>query len=258
MIWITGASSGVGEALALALAARGGRLILSARRMDRLEGLRSRCGPERAQVVALDLSDATGLEKAAAAAEGLHGRIDALVNNAAVSQRSLFVDTDPAVIRRLAETDMLGPILLSRAVLPGMVRRGSGTLLYVSSLTGKVGTPQRTVYAASKHALHGFADSLRAELWGQGIRVTVVAPGFVRTEMSFSALEADGRAHATLDPGQAGGITPERCAARIVRALERGEREVFVGLGLRGALALLLSRMAPGLLARAVRKARVT
>lgn len=256
VIWITGATSGIGEALALELAPRGARLILSGRRRDRLDALAERCGAERCRVLPLDLEDTAGLERAAAEAERHWGRIDALVNNAGVSQRSLFVDTSPEVIRRLATIDFLGPVLLSRAVVQGMVERGSGALLFVTSVVGKVSVPLRALYSASKHALHGFADALRAELWGAGVRVTVVAPGFVKTEISYSALEGDGSSHAKLDPGQAGGISAAACASRIARALERGEREVYVGVGLRGGLGLVLSRVAPGLLARLVRGSR--
>jgi dehydrogenase/reductase SDR family member 7B len=258
VVWVTGASSGIGEALARELAARGARLVLSARRVDRLEDVRRGCGEDRARVVALDLGEPASFPEVVGQAEALFGRIDVLVNNAGVSQRSLFVETEPAVIRRLAEIDFLGPVLLTRAALPAMVARGSGHLVFVSSLTGKVGIPLRTIYAAAKHALCGFADSLRPELWRHGIGVSVVAPGFVRTDISQSALEGDGRAHGTLDAGIAAGISAQRCALAIVRALERERREVFVGLGRRERLALTLKALAPGLLARMLRTAQVT
>jgi short-subunit dehydrogenase len=258
VVWITGASSGIGEALAVELAARGARLVLSARRAERLEAVRQRCGAERAAVLPLDVAEVASFEKAAARAEAIYGRIDVLVNNAGVSQRSLFAETGPDVIRRLVETDFLGPVLLTRAVLPGMVTRKSGYVVLVSSLAGKVGAPLRAAYAASKHALHGFADSLRAELWQHGIGVTVVAPGFVRTEISLNALEGDGRRHGSMDPAQASGVSAERCAMAIVRAVERERREVMVGLGRRGRLAMLARTFAPGLLARVLRGAQAT
>lgn len=258
VVWITGASSGIGEALARSLAARGARLVLSARRVDRLEEVRRSCGEDRARVLPLDLAEAASFPEVVARAEAFFGRIDVLVNNAGVSQRSLFVETDPAVIRRIADTDLLGPVLLTRAALPGMVARGGGHLLFVSSLMGKVGIPLRTIYAASKHGLHGFADALRAELWRHSIGVSVVVPGYVRTDVSLSALEGDGRAHAIMDPGQAAGISAEQCALAIVRVLERERREVFVGLRRLDRLALTYKALAPGLLARILRNARIS
>jgi dehydrogenase/reductase SDR family member 7B len=255
--WVTGASSGIGEALAVALAARGARLVLSARRAERLEAVRQRCGEARARVLPLDMTDAASFPDAAARAEALYGRIDLLVNNAGVSHRSLFLETDTAVIRRLLDTDLLGPLLLTRAVIPGMVAKGGGYLLFVSSLTGRVGTPMRTVYSAAKHAIFGFADALRAELYRHSIGVSVVAPGFVRTEVSLASLEGDGRPHGVLDPGQAGGMSAEECAGRILRVLRKEKREAFIALGSRERLALRAWRFAPGFLARKLRTADV-
>jgi dehydrogenase/reductase SDR family protein 7B len=258
VVWITGASSGIGEALALALAERGARLVLSARRADRLEDVRRRCGAGRARVLPLDIADASSFPEAVSRAQALFGRIDVLVNNAGVSQRSLFLETSPETIRRLAETDFLGPVLLTRAVLPAMATQGAGHVVLVSSLTGKVGVPLRTIYSAAKHALHGFAEALRAEVWRHGIGVTVVAPGFVRTDISASALEGNGGAHGVVDPGVAAGIGADACARAIVRGLERERLEVLVGLGPRGRLAVILKALAPGILARWGRTARVT
>jgi short-subunit dehydrogenase len=258
VIWVTGASSGIGEALACALAARGARLILSARRVERLDAVRERCGAERARVLRLDLADSASFPDAVHEAEQLFGGIDVLVNNAGVSQRALFAEMEPAVIRRLVEVDLLGPVLLSRAVLLGMIERQSGHLLFVGSVWGKLGLQFRTVYAACKHALYGFADSLRAEVWKDGIGVTAVAAGFVRTELSLNALRGDGRPHGTLDEGMASGISADRCAAAIVRALERERREVLVRPGVLVRLALILRIVAPGLLARLLRRRWVT
>jgi short-subunit dehydrogenase len=258
VIWITGASSGIGAALAVACARRGARLILSARRTDRLEEVRERCGAEGTRVLALDVADSSSFEGTVSRAEAFWGRIDVLVNNAGVSQRSLFEETDPAVVRRLVETDFLGPVLFTRAVLPGMIRRRAGQIVLITSLTGRVATPLRTIYSASKHALHGFADSLRAELHRHRIAVCVVAPGFVRTDSSVNALSGNGSANGRRDRGQAEGVSAERCAAGILRALERDRPESYVGLGFRGRAALFLKRFAPGLLRRIIRSARVT
>jgi short-subunit dehydrogenase len=256
--WVTGASSGIGAALATLLAERGARVVLSARRVDRLEEVRGRCGADRAAVLPMDAADIDSLPGKVREAAAVFGRIDVLINNAGVSQRSLFTETDPAVIRGLLETDLLSPILLTRAVLPLLVGQSSGHIVLISSITGRVATPLRTLYSTSKHGLCGFADSLRAEVWRHGIGVTLVLPGFVRTEASLAALHGDGSRHGVMDPGQQKGISPERCAMAIVRAVERDRREVLVGMGARGGLALALRALAPGLLARGLRRARVT
>lgn len=258
VVWITGASSGIGAALALQLAERGALLVLSARRADRLEEVRGRCGAARASVLPMDIADTAALPARVREAAAPFGRIDVLVNNAAVSQRSLFIETEPAVMRRLLETDLLAPILLTRAVVPLFVEQKAGHLVFVSSLAGRIGAPLRTVYSAAKHGLGGFADSLRAELWRHGIGVTVAVPGFVRTEISLASLDGSGAARRVMDAAQQRGISAERCAAAIVAAIERERREVVVGMGLRGSLALALRRLAPGLLARALRRARAT
>ncbi len=256
--WVTGASSGIGAALASVLAARGARVVLSARRVDRLEQVRALCGEGRSAVLPMDLADAASLPAKVREAASLFGRIDLLINNAGVSQRSLFVETDPAVIRRLLETDLLAPILLTRAVVPLLIERKSGHVVFVSSLAGKIGAPLRTVYGAAKHGLCGFADSLRAELWRHGIAVTLAVPGFVRTEASLASVDGRGNARGVMDQGQDEGIDAAACAAAIVRAIERDRREVLVGMGVRGTLALAFKAVAPGLLARSLRSARAT
>lgn len=258
VVWITGASSGIGAALAVRLAQRGARLLLSARRAGRLEQVRDRCGAAQVAVLPMDIADTAAAPARVREAAALFGRIDVLINNAGVSQRSLFAETEPAVIGRLLEADLLAPILLTHAVLPLLIEQKSGHLVFVSSLAGKIGAPLRTAYCAAKHGLCGFADSLRAELWRHGIGVTVAVPGFVRTEISLASLDGAGMARAIMDPGQATGISAERCAAAIVAAIERDRREVAVGMGLRGTLALALRRLAPGLLARSLRSARAT
>ncbi len=258
VVWVTGASSGIGAALAVRLAGRGARVVLSARRLDRLEQVRARCGSRQAAVLAMDAADTDSLAAKALEAAALFGRIDVLVNNAGVSQRSLLAETDPAVVRRLLETDLLSPILLTRAVLPLLIEQKSGHVVLVSSLAGKIGARLRTVYSAAKHGLCGFADSLRAEAWPHGIGVTLVVPGFVRTEVSLSSLDGRGNPRGLMDPGQERGIDPEACAAAIVVAIEGERREVLVGMGLRGTIALALRAVAPGLLARTLRSARAT
>jgi len=255
--WVTGASSGIGEALVHALDRRGLRVVLSARREERLRAIRNACEyPERHLVIPLDLGEPESLERAAAAVTERLGRVDLLINNAGVSQRALAADTDLAVDRRLIEIDYLGTVALTKAVLPGMVAAGAGRIVVVSSLVGKFGTPLRSSYSAAKHALHGFFESLAAEVWDDGVRVTVVCPGFIRTELPVHALTADGTPQGTMDRAQERGMAPDVCAERILRAVDRGAAEVLIGGKER--FAVYLKRFFPGLFRRVIRRARVT
>ena len=195
MVWLTGASSGIGEAVAYALAARGARLILSARRVEKLQAVQAACArPDRHRILPLDLADPASLAAAVPQALAHGGAIDVLINNGGISQRAQAVETDLAVDRRIMEVNYFGTIALAKAVLPSMLERGAGHIAVVSSLMGKFSTPRRSAYAASKHALHGFFDALRAEVHHAGVRVTLICPGYVRTDISRHALTADGTA----------------------------------------------------------------
>ncbi len=230
--WITGASAGIGAAIARAMAAEGANLVLSARRTERLEETRFDCetiGAPEVMVLPLDLADT---ESHAAAVEQVierFGRIDLLVNNAGISQRSLARETVLDVDRELIEVNFIGTVSLTKAVLPVFTRQKSGHVATVTSLVGHMGTPMRSAYAASKHALHGFFDSLRAEVWRDGIHVTMVCPGFIKTDVSINALAGDGSAHGVMDRGQASGMDPDDCAAKIVRGIKKRKAEVWVG-----------------------------
>lgn len=257
-VWITGASSGIGEALAGAFARVGARLVLSARREGELE--RVRRGLPRAdehRVLAFDMADERAVEAAAAREVLAAGeRLDVLVLNAGITQRALARDTELAVDRRLFEVNFFGPVALTKAVLPALRAQGGGRLVVVSSLVGKIGTPLRSGYAASKHALHGFFESLRAEEHDAGIRVTMVLPGFIHTPLPVTALTGDGSPQGRMDRAQLEGMDPEECAERALRAVVRGRDEVLIGGKER--FAVLLGRVAPGMLRRVLRRARVT
>lgn len=248
-VWITGASSGIGEALANAFHQAGAKLILSARREDDLRRVQSDCGGEAsARVLPLDVTVASELPQKATTALNIFGGIDILVNNAGVSQRSLVSDTRIEVYRKLMEVNFFGAVELTQAVLPSMIERKGGHIVVISSVAGKFGTPLRSGYCAAKHALHGFYDSLRAEVGRDGIRVTMVCPGFIRTDVSINALRGDGSLHAKMDSAQAHGMPAGECAAKILRAVRAGKQEVYIGY--RDKYMVYIKRFLPGVFSK--------
>ncbi len=257
IIWLTGASSGIGEAIAEALSAFGARLILSSTDARSLRRVADRlAAPDRVALVPLDLADGGGLPDCAKRALAKFGTLDMLIHCAGVSQRGLAEETCLDVDRRLMEINYFGTVALTKAVLPHFLSRGSGHIVVVSSLAGKMGLPLRSGYAASKHALHGFFDTLRAEVGTRGISVTVVCPGFVRTNMSVNALTADGSPHGAMDPRTARGMDPRQCAERILQAVARRKNESYV-CG-KEILMLYLSRCLPGAYGRLVSRIPTT
>lgn len=254
-IWITGASSGIGAALARELSAQGHQLLISARRIEALEAVRVTCAfPEKINCVSLDLENPESHREIADHAWELMSGIDVVIHNAGVSQRSLAHETDWRVDERLMQINYVGTVALTKAILGRFLDRGRGHFVVVTSLTGVIPSPYRSGYSAAKHALHGFFDSLRAELEDQGIAVTLVAPGFVQTQVSVNALTGDGTSLGVMDNAQARGISAERCAAEIVQAMHRQKREVYIG---RESYAAYVKRYLPGLFARMIKKAKV-
>jgi short-subunit dehydrogenase len=259
VVWITGASSGIGEALTYAFAYEGCKLILSSRRKEELERVKGNC-PTPAQadirVLPLDLAQASTLALTTEAAIQLFGHVDILINNGGISQRSLAKDTKLDVDRRIMEVDFFGTIAITKYLLPHFISRKSGHYVTITSITGVVATPYRTGYAAAKHALHGFFDALRAELWKDNIAVTLVLPGWVRTLVSVNALSGDGSQHNQMDETTAKGLTPEFVARKVLSAVRRKKREVYIA-GFRERMGVFLKKVAPGTLARILRKATV-
>jgi short-subunit dehydrogenase len=229
VVWITGASSGIGRALALAFAAAGARLILSARRPEALADVQRACGTAEIRLVPFDLADLDLVP--ARAAEGLacYGGVDIMVHNAGLAVRDRVTNTTREVHERILRTNYLGPVLLTHGLLPSMLARGGGHFVVISSLSGKYGGPLLAAYAASKHALHGFFESLRAEEHDQGIVVTFIVPGFIRTEITAHALTGSGDSFGRVLPIYRHAMDPERCARRILRAVARRRQEVLVG-----------------------------
>lgn len=258
VIWITGASSGIGEALAYVLSAKGARLILSARRKEELARVKGNC--EKAaqagiRVLPLDLAQADTLQLTTEAAIQIFGHIDILVNNGGISQRSLVAGTSLAVDRRIMEVNFFGPIALTKHLLPHFIRQRHGHFVNVSSLTGKFGTPFRSGYAASKHALHGFFDAVRAEHHRDNIKVSMICPGFIHTPITFSALTATGEPLNKMDEAQYKGKPAEWCARKIARAIEKEKEEVYIGG--REVYGVYIKRFFPALFSRLIRNVAV-
>ncbi len=254
IVWVTGASSGIGEALVKKLASYGAQVILSARREDELLRVKNACGAngEKCVLVPLDLEDEKSINDAIHKVKTLIGTVDILINNGGISQRSLTAETSMEVDRRLMEINYFGAIALTKAVLPGMIKKGRGNIVAVSSISGKFGFPLRSAYSASKHALHGFYETLGLEVKEQGIHVTIACPGRVRTEISKHALTSDGSPHQMMDKGLAEGISPNKCAKKMLRAVANERAEILIGG--KELLMVYLHRFVPFLFRKIARK----
>ena len=257
-IWITGASSGIGEELTYQLGKRGNRLVISARRKKELERVKSNCEidvQKNIQILPLDLSDLDSLDSAAKRALEYYGNIDVLVNNGGISQRSLVADTKFEVDKRLIDVNFLSAVKLTKAVLPGMIQNKSGHFLITSSMVGKFGTPYRSSYAASKHALHGFFEALGAEVWDHNIFATLFCAGYIKTNVSMNAVTADGSPQNKMDENQANGKSVSETVKAMIKAVESNKREVYFGG--KEIIGAYLKRFAPAVLNKVVRKMKI-
>jgi short-subunit dehydrogenase len=256
VVWITGASSGIGEALAYAFSAAGARLLLSSRRTEELERVKKACAyPEQARVLPMDLLEIPSFAARTAEAIGAFGQVDILIHNGGITQRSLVIETELDVHRRVMEVNYFSYAALTKAILPHFVERKTGHFVVMSSVMGKIGTPMRSAYAASKHALHGFFDCLRAEVGPMNIQVTILTPGYIQTNISQHALTRDGTELGTVSANIETGFPANKAAAQMLRAISRGAFEAYIGKPSGGErLALVLNRWAPAMLIREVRK----
>ncbi len=229
-IWITGASSGIGAALAKEWASRGAKIILSGRDEGRLAEVADALDTETL-TLPFDVRDEAAMLEATEKAIAWTGNVDLFVANAGVSQRSQALNTDMQVYRDIIDIDLTAQIAASQALLPHMVERGSGKLVFISSIAGKVGVPLRTAYCAAKFGLIGYADALRAEMSTKGVDVHVVAPGSVATNVSRNALTADGSERGKSDEAIDNGIPADEAARTMVDAIAGGQREIIVAQG---------------------------
>jgi len=258
VIWITGASSGIGKALAIELSKHNVKLVLSARNESKLSEVKKECSnPKQVLVLPLDLGNIEPFNSKVNEVISTFGKIDVLVNNGGISQRSLAKDTNISVDQQLMNINYIGTVALTKAVLPHFIENKKGQFVITTSIVGKIGTPLRSSYAASKHALHGFFDSLRAENHANNISVTLVCPGFVKTNVSINALTGDGSPQNKMDTATQNGISPNRLARIMVKAIHKKKEEVYIA-GAKEKLGVYVKRFFPKLLSTMIRKLSVT
>ncbi len=252
VVWITGASSGIGEALVYQYNSLGYRIVISARREQKLQEVKAQCKfPEQVMVLPLDLTQSETFPKQVNKVLETYGQIDILINNGGISQRSETLKTPLSVDRKIMEINYFGNIALAKAVLPTFRKQQSGHLVIISSLTGLFGFYLRSAYAASKHALHGFYESLRLEEEKNGLQVTIVCPGFINTDISKNAIDASGNSTGEMDENQAQGMSPEDCAQQIVLAQQKNKYQMVIGKEKYG---VLLLRFFPKLFWKVLKK----
>ncbi len=254
VVWITGASSGIGEALVYAFAKQGARLILSARREEVLKKIAASTGLGERDILVLpfdlnDTSNATGL---AATAINHFGRIDILINNGGLSQRSEALQTQEALDRQLMEVNYFAQVNLTRAVLPYMIRQKGGRVVVISSIAGKFGFYLRSSYSAAKHALHGYFESLRLETEKKGIKVLLVCPGKIKTNVSLNAVTSSGNVHGQMDESHVNAMSADKCAEYILKGVLNNKEELFIGG--KEILMVYIKRWLPALFSKLVRK----
>lgn len=231
IIWITGASSGIGEACAYQYARQHHSLILTSSSIEKLEPVAIKCQQLGAEtfILPFDFEKNEEMENLVQQAWNHFGHIDIMYCNAGISQRTNVEDTSMEMTRKIMEINYFAPVSMTKAILPFFLSKGGGHIAVTTSIAGRFGFPLRCAYSSSKHALYGFFETLQAEYADKGIRVTIVCPGRVRTNISLNALDKDGRRHGVMDPGQSDGMSADKAAQKIVTAIKKGRREVLVG-----------------------------
>ena len=258
VVWITGASSGIGEALVYSFNREGANVILSSHEDDELARVAQNCTDKgETYILPLDLSQTDTLAYKAEDALNKFGHIDILINNGGISQRAYVKDTDFEIYRKIMDIDFFGHVAITKAVLPSMLERKSGHIVVTSSLAGKFGIPLRSGYCAAKHALHGFFDALRVEVWRENVNVTIICPSAVTTNISKNAVLGDGSKYEKMDDLTARGLTPDECAKDIIDAIIKEKEEVTLR-GDYSKYAVYVKRLSPTLLSKIIRKVKVT
>ena len=253
VVWITGASSGIGEALAYAFAKQNAKLILSARRTEELERVAATCKlpAENIFILPMDVSKHEEIEAKAQQVQERFGQIDILINNAGLSHWSKIKDMTMDVLKQIMDTNFLGGAALTKAVLPSMLDKKKGQVVVISSILGKIVTHKQAAYNASKHALHGFFDTLRAEYGSNGIKVLIVCPGFVNTNVAKNSLDRNGKPIGKNNKMIETGLDPMYVAEKILLAIQNNKEEILLA-GNKEKFGVLLKRFAPGLFSKFV------
>ncbi|PLW98784.1 MAG: short chain dehydrogenase [Marinilabiliales bacterium] len=230
-IWITGASSGIGEATSMKFAKLGAELIISSHEPEELERVCKACSDLGAKctMIPFDLSKQDEVQSAANKVIEDFGAVDIFFSNGGVSQRAEVLDTPLHIDRFIMEVNYFSGITITKTLLPAMLKNGGGHIVATSSIAGDFGFRLRSAYSASKHAVYGFYETLRAEMKDKGIKATVVSPGRVKTNISVNAIDKQGKAHGKMDAGQDGGITAEKCADKIIKALKKNKPVAYIG-----------------------------
>jgi len=257
IVWITGASSGIGAEMVRQADRLGAKIILSARNFDALEKLRNELSNNTNHLsIALDLENSSNFKELAQKVIDNYGRIDMLINNGGLSQRSTVEETSLEIDRRIMEINYFGNIALTKAVLPYMIKQKSGHIVTISSIAGKFGFFLRSAYSASKHALHGFYESLLLEEEKNNILVTIACPGKINTNISVNALNGEGSTHGVMDHNQETGMSADECVRQLFLAVSKGKKEILIGN--KEILAVKIKRFFPRLFWKIIRKQSAT
>ncbi len=257
IVWITGASSGIGEALVYLLNEQGAKLIISSRRADALYQVKQKCkkNPLDIHVMPLDLEQSETLFTKADEAWKIYSKIDILINAGGISQRSNVLETETAVEQKIMNINYWGTVNLSKALLPKMIKQGKGNLVILSSLVGVFGTQFRSSYAASKHALEGYFESLRYEVYDKGISVNIIRPGFIKTNITINSVTEKGGKYNKMDQNQENGMTANECATKILKAIHKNKETVLIGG--KETFGVIIKRFFPDYFSKMIRKREV-
>lgn len=256
VVWIVGASSGIGRELAIQLDKLGAKLILSSRKETELEELNQTLVKERHLVQPLDLANSNSFAVITQQVINHFNQIDYVFQSGGITQRAEAHETDIAIDRKIMEVNYFGNIALTKTILPFMQAQKSGHIVVISSIAGKFGFFLRSAYAASKHALHGFYESLLLEEEKNGIKVTIACPGKINTPISLNALTADGSPHGEMDHNQASGMPVSTCVKELLAATVKEKKEVLIGN--KEILAVKIKRFFPSLFWKIIKKQKAT